>query len=269
MARADEELDRIRDEYSNVEIDEDNAEKLRRLENESSENENFDSYLAQIREKQKARAADDVGPRQPSRSSGGSTFDAWGGGEMDWYRDSLAQTAAESKRLAEENRAKGDALYSTLMQRSQQGLAVDRNTPAIRQQADVNAANEERAKREYLNDLAERRGPTANLLGEERLATERLGQRTGTFEAGLIGNELEARRQEIAQALAGMAGMLSADKVAGLQRELALLDQAIKEKGVSLTARGQDMNQDQFMRDLALREWDRANYWDYTRTYGT
>lgn len=140
------------------------------------------------------------------------------------------------------------ALYQQLLQRSQQSLAVDRNDPAIRQQADAYAANQERAKRNYISDIAERNGPYANIRGEQRLAAERAGTNAASFEAELIGRELTARREEIAQALSSMQGLLTAEQQITLQRELASITAALQEQGLA-------QSQDQFLRELALREW--------------
>ena len=139
--------------------------------------------------------------------------------------------------------------------RANQALTTDKNAPHIRQQVDAYSAGQNRAKRDYLSDLAERSGPVVNMLGEERLASERLGQQISGFEAELIGRDLEAKRNEIAQALAGMAGLLSGDQQAALQMQLAQIDSALKNTSMH-------MGQDQFIRDLGLRAWDRESYWD-------
>lgn len=173
------------------------------------------------------------------------------------------------------NRARNDQLWQTYMDRAQQGLNVDRNSPVIRTQADAYSANEQRASRDYLADLAEKSGPLANLRGEQRLASERLGQRTGTFEAELISRELGAKREEIAQALQGLSGLLSADQVQALQRELAMYDNALRQQGLSIQSQGQNLDwqrallqNDQFLADLGLRAEDRASYWDAVRSGG-
>ena len=158
------------------------------------------------------------------------------------------------------NKARGDALYGRLNTRMDQSLAVDRNDPIIRAQADAYAANEERSKRNYLADLAEKAGPLANIQGETRLANERTGQATGAFEAQLMGQELKARREEIAQALAQSGAMLSADQVNELQRQLALLDNAIKQQQVGLGQQqiGLDQQRIGLGRDTLAQEWQRA-----------
>lgn len=162
--------------------------------------------------------------------------------------------------------AQSDELFQMLMGRAKQGLNVSRNDPTIRAQADAYSANEERSKRNYLGDLAEKAGPLANLRGEERLANERVGQRTGGFEAELMGRELTARRTEIAQALQGLQGFISGDKQMALQRELAMLDNAIRQQQLGLQGQQMGMQNDQFLRQLGLNEWDRQNYWDSLRS---
>jgi hypothetical protein len=160
-------------------------------------------------------------------------------------------------------------LYEQLHQRATQSLALDRNDPIIRAQADAYAAQEERARRDNLADLAERSGPNANLRGEQRLGYERMGQRVGGFEAELLGRELQARRDEIAQALQLSATFLSTEEQRALQREIALLDNAIAQQNAANSGAGlqQDwmealMQNAQFLDDLEARERDRRSYYD-------
>lgn len=157
-------------------------------------------------------------------------------------------TAQDQSNAAQKvaDRQKADALYSQLQGRAQQSLQIDRNDPIIRAQADAFSANQERASRNYLADLAEKAGPLANLQGEQRMAAERQGQAAGSFEAELMGRELTSRRAEIADALNSMRGMLSLDQQDNLQRELASLDAAIKQQGLAV-------NQSQFGQDLGYR----------------
>jgi hypothetical protein len=192
--------------------------------------------------------------------------------QPDYFAQFTKELLERQQREAAEQKARNDSLWRTYMDRAQQGLAIDRNNPVIRAQADAYSANEERSRRNYLADLAEESGPLANLQGEARLAAERVGQRTGAFEAELLSRELTARRDEVAQALAGLGSMLSADQTQALQRELGLLDNAIKQQQVGLSARGLDqewqralLQNDQFLRELGLNEWDRNNYWDALR----
>ena len=171
-------------------------------------------------------------------------------------------------------------LYQTLLDRINQSTNVGRNDPTIRGQADAYSANEERARRNYLADLAERSGPNANLRGEQRLASERAGQRTGTFESSLMAQELTARRNEIQQSLQQLGGQLTADQQIALQRELGLLNNAIQRaqvdnqsRGLDLQGRGLDqqwqstlLNNQQFMQQLGLQAEDRGSYWDAVRS---
>lgn len=232
------------------------------------------------------------GITRPGGGGGGSVAQAWlgsGGGAAggssamfpDWYRQLLERQVANTEAESAERKQRADALFGQLQTRANQSLAIDRNDPIIRAQADAYGANEERARRNYVSDIAERYGPLANIRGEERVAAERVGQRTGAFEAELLGRELGARRAEIADALSAQGALLSGDQRAQLQAQLSLLDQAIAEQqiglgyrgqdldfalgreGLGVQRRGQDLGMDQFLRELALREWDRGQYWDY------
>jgi hypothetical protein len=146
-------------------------------------------------------------------------------------------------------------LYDELLSRATQGLKIDRNDPIIRDQADAYSANLERSKRNDLADLAERSGPLANLRGETRLANERMGQAAGAFEAQLMGRELTARRDEIAQALSSMQGLLTTEQQLALQRELGLLNNAIQQQQLN--------NQlSMFNNQLGFNYWDAQNKWD-------
>lgn len=198
-----------------------------------------------------------------------SSSSAQTGGFGDWYKGWFEQQRAQAAAQDAERKQKADNLYNTWLGRSQQALNIDRNDPIIRAQADAYRANEDRSSRNYLSDLAESAGPLANLRGEQRMASERVGQRTGAFEAELLGRELTTRRNEIAQALSAMGGMLSADQQVGLQRELAILDQAIRERGLALQSQSLDqdwqralLQNNQFMADLGLRAENQYNFWN-------
>jgi len=143
--------------------------------------------------------------------------------------------------------SKWDELYQLFMTRAKQGTAIDKNDPNIRQQADPMIAAQERARRDYLADQAERSGPLANLRGEERLATERAGQATGLLESQLVGRELTSRREEIQHALDSSRGMLSQEQTMNLQRELAKMDDAIRRYGI-------EVQNNQFGRNLEQQE---------------
>ena len=188
-----------------------------------------------------------------------------------------------------------DELYNTLMQRAQQGTNIDRNNPIIRAQADAFSANEERSRRNYLSDLAEKSGPNANLRNEARMSAEKVGQSTGGFEAELMGRELGARRQEISEALNSAQGLLTEEQRLALQNELTRLNDATQRFGIQTQDKqyyaGLGQNQRQFDKNLGFQRYsfdqdlgyrnraldqsdnqfrdrlgfdyaDRSNYWD-------
>lgn len=157
--------------------------------------------------------------------------------------------------------ANGNQFYDLLMSRINQGLAVDRTDPNVRAQVDPFVAQQTRASRNYLDDIAEGgRGRPLNMQSEQRLASERLGQQAGLFEAEVIGREMSARRDEIAQALSLYGGRLTSEERVMLERELGYLNDRAR------TADRTTSN-DQFLRELALREWVAGNE-DYYRRAG-
>jgi hypothetical protein len=190
-----------------------------------------------------------------------------------WNAPATAAAAPQVAPAAADPRR--DALFETLLKRSDPAQVTNMD-PNVRAQSDANYAMEERARRNYINDTAERSGPNANLQGEKRMAAERMGQRTGSFEANLVGQEIKAQRDQVAQALTMQEGMLSDDQKTALQERLANLDAVLKQQGYALQDKGLDiqnqsvsndmekalLNNDATMRQLGLNEWDRTNYWD-------
>lgn len=217
------------------------------------------------------RKYDEWATNVPGQEPGKKAENNSGGGGQ----ESVAQqwNNHEPSAEAQQNTARRDELFNLLMSRATQGLNVDRlSNPAIRAQSDAYRANEERTKRGFLADLAERSGPFANLTAESRLASERVGQRTGAFEAQLTADEIRARRDEIAQALAMASGMLSQDQQVALQRELSMLNTALAREQMALTGRGLDqdwqralLQNQQYMAQLGFQAEDRATYYDLVR----
>jgi hypothetical protein len=128
---------------------------------------------------------------------------------------------------------------NSYMAQAQQGTQIDRNDPNIRQQVDPYAAAQERARRNYESESAERlsaRGmANSGVMDQERrYAMETAGQNTGMFEAQLVGRELQNRRAEIQTALAQLMQMGESDKTRQLQRELAEIDRQLKQAGLDL-----------------------------------
>lgn len=139
------------------------------------------------------------------------------------------------------NQGTQDVVRNTYLQRATQGTQIDRNDPNIRQQAEPYAAAVERARRQQISEAAERAsarglGESGAMDIERRMATERAGQATGQFESQLVGRELSNRRDEINDALGKLGGMLSADQMSALQRELAQLDAQLKRLGIETGA---------------------------------
>lgn len=215
------------------------------------------------------------------------------------------QEAARAAAAAQQEAARiaqRDQLYGQLQGRAQQSLNVQATDPTIAAQTSAYAAQQERARQNYLADLAERSGPLTNLQGEQRLTAERQGAQTAGFQADLMARELTARRDEIAGSLQQMGGLLSGEQQANLQRELGLLNNAIQQRQADATLRGQDaaqrtallqgalgaagqaqdwqqglmqnqlqwqieqLRQEQARRQLSLEAEDRASYWDYMRS---
>lgn len=163
-----------------------------------------------------------------------------------------------------------DQLYNLLLQRAQQSTNIDPNDPNIRQQVDPAAAQIERDRRDYLANVAESRGPLANIQGETRVSGEKAAQMKGQLEASMIGKELQSRRDEITQALTELGSRLSSDQALGLQKELAYLNNALGKYGIDTSAglQQQQINSgnDQFASTFGLNSTNQANYWDAIRS---
>ena len=130
--------------------------------------------------------------------------------------------------------AAGNDLFNYLMQRGQ-GITSDANLPAlqlsandpiIKAQTDAYRAEQDRAARSYESQAAEKAGSSGNIDAVTRSMTEQAAQNTSGFEAQLLSSELNARRQEIEQALSGTQGMLTAEQALQLQEELSQLQLA-------------------------------------------
>lgn len=135
------------------------------------------------------------------------------------------------------NQGTQDVVRNSYLQQATQGTTVDRNDPNVRQQAEPFAAAQERARRQYESEQAERLsakglGDSGAMDAERRLATERAAQNTGAFESQLVGRELQNKRNEIQTALQALGGMVDSDQGRALQLELAKLDAQLKQAGI-------------------------------------
>lgn len=140
-------------------------------------------------------------------------------------------------------------LFDLLMQRIQQPITPDADDPTIRRQADAYSANQTRASRDYLADLAERGGPYMNMTGEARLAAERAGQNSAGFEAELIGREQDARRDSIQKDLGLYGSLLGDEDQLDLSLQMAQMDDRYKREALG-------WSKDQFLREMAQRQYE-------------
>jgi len=142
------------------------------------------------------------------------------------------------------NPAAQSALMQALMARLTQNKVPGKDDPTIREASDRFAAQQERARRLSESEAAERL--SAKRLGssgvmdvERRMASERAGEASGAFESQLVLREIDARRQEIQQAIQSLQGIISQDQMMALQRELANLNAALdRERLASSTGLG-------------------------------
>lgn len=166
------------------------------------------------------------------------------------------------------------SLLDLVQQRAQAPAFVSREDPNVRAQSDAYSANQQRAARNSIADIAESQGPLANITAETRLANERAGQASGSFEAEVLARAQQQKAQEIQQYLSIWGGLIDSDKRTALERELAQMQNATQQQalGNQLTiANQQNQTQntsinnqmDQFLRELALREANQNNTWDY------
>lgn len=180
----------------------------------------------------------------------------------------MPATPAQAWNASAQTQGRSNALYDELQKRITGANApVDPNNPIIKGQVDTFRADQTRASRDYLSNIAERSGPLANIRGEQRMASEKLGQNVSGFQSELLAREQAAQREQASQALGLSSSMLTADQNRELQGALGFGDLNLRgELGrgqLALGNRGLDQNQDQFLRELALRQWDLGNQNDY------
>lgn len=221
---------------------------------------------------------------QPSPSSGSDQQASWGG------------PTTYNRNRQQINDQQRDELYGTLVNRSQLSEQVTPDDPLIKSQTDAFRNEQERSRRGYMSDLAEKQGPLANLSGERRMAHERAGQAVGSLQNQLMVQELNSRRGIISEALQSRASLLTSEQQAGLQRELAQLDAQIKQEQMALQRElglgnqnldlerilmgqrqfdaqlaqqqeQQNRSSDQWAAEFGLTAADRANYWDAQRGF--
>lgn len=115
-------------------------------------------------------------------------------------------------------------------------LQVSATDPIIKNQVDAYRAEQERGVRSALSQAAEgnaggaipgAQGATARSLEEQA------GQKTSGYEATLMGQELQSRRQELQAALQGAMGFMTQEQQIAAQDELARVEAALQESQFS------------------------------------
>ncbi len=157
--------------------------------------------------------------------------------------------------------------YEELKKRMNPG-AVDRNSATVRQQVDPGVAQMDRARRNAISDAAERGGSLGNIEGQRRMITEGFGNSAAELEsrviASIYGDQMDTARQAMGQ----YGGMLSDDQRIETDRWMAELMDRSRNADRDLARRGQDQSYDEFLRELALREWESYSNDDYRRRGG-
>ncbi len=129
------------------------------------------------------------------------------------------------------------SLFDLLMQRAKQSEVIDPNDPVLKAQTDAFRAEQTQDARNMQSAAAESAGPgPTNLDAINRSTGEKVGQNTSAFQAGLMGQELIARRAEIQDALTGAAGLLTAEQTLALNQELGLIDAQIRKDALAQQA---------------------------------
>ena len=118
------------------------------------------------------------------------------------------------------NDPRASAFFDLLQSNIDKTPQVDPNDPTIKAETDAFAAQQERARRSGLSQLAEKGGDNANLDAYSRSLIESGGQATGAFQAGLMDQERQARRAQIQNMLSLGGSFLTAEQQLALSKEL-------------------------------------------------
>lgn len=127
-------------------------------------------------------------------------------------------------------------LYNMLNTEATQNPIPSPNDPVIKAQTNAYNAQATRDMRNYMNELAEKGGPNANLGAQGMQAAEKVAQGAGQFQGTLMQNELNARRQQIQDALTGMGNLLSDQQRMQLQNQLAIMDNLLGQASLEQNA---------------------------------
>lgn len=217
----------------------------------------------------------------PDNSLTGNTTSTAGPLE-DYYKHLIDEWEKNKSDADKQHEKDMDDLIKQLTDRSNQSLEIDpQKDPIIKGQVDAARVAQERQRTNYLNDLSESSNPytTGNLATSRLQSAEDVGTNISNLQSTLMQNELTARRGEIAQALQEKGGLLTSAQQTALQKQLGIIDAALKNRGL-------DMSNDQFLKNLMLQRMfldsqndqfaanydmnstNMANYWDWVRTHG-
>lgn len=125
-------------------------------------------------------------------------------------------------------------------------------------QSQAFAAAQERygAKRRAELALQASRGGWGNSGGFDQRAdaiTEGIGQAVGANDAALIGQKMDARRQQLQQGIAAASQLGMADEANNLQRQLANLNAQVQTRGQDIDQRGQNLQNNLANLDASTR----------------
>jgi len=201
-----------------------------------------------------------------------------------WANPAISQQIGGQEQT---NQARNDQLFNMWTQGMRDPSSVSASNPIIKSQVDAYRNEQERARRNFISDSAEKYGPLANIQGEERMAAEQAGANTSGYQAQLMGQELSALREETMQRLAQATQMNATDSARSLQERLAMIDAQLQttqfglqqqgmnndwtlaQQGFGMQQQGLDqdwqraqMNNDMSMRQLGFQDWDRNMYYD-------
>lgn len=120
---------------------------------------------------------------------------------------------------------------------SNPAFSIDPNDPIIRGRVNAFGATQQKSARDSLAALAERRGPNSNIGAETRRAGEQVGAATSGYEAELLGQQMQARQEQIIAALSGALGYLT-------NQERNMLTEELTQMQLQQQAYQFDQNQD-------------------------
>lgn len=213
----------------------------------------------------------------PPMSAGGFGGFGGAGGSFGGASFSQANVPAQGSPWNHyEDSGKDTQLRDILMGRATQSLNVNPEDPIIKHQVDAYRAEQDRGAKNMISAAAEHGGPHANMDAQSRSAYEKSGQATAGFQSQLMQQELNARRDEIKQALSESGSLLSQQDQLALQRELGLITSQLSAQNMGqnydLGLRGLNLGQqqlnsgnDQFMANFGLNSTNQASYWDAIR----